>query len=88
MRITEKDLKAVCARINTITNSPDKPYLNGVAQIGNFHVSSAYGGWNLQRMVNKSGGVNVVFSGYQPKKDLYNQMHAFISGLNFGGETP
>ena len=86
MRVTEKDLKAVCARINAITGSPDKPYIDGVAQIGNYHVSGAYGGWELQRMCNKSGGITVVISGYQPKKDLYHQMHAFISGLNYGSE--
>lgn len=82
-RITEKHLQAVVDRINRITNSPAEPYINGKAQIGNYHLSHAYGGVSLHRMSNEGGGVSSpLSSGHVPKRKLYNLMHAFISGLN------
>lgn len=82
-RVTEKQLQAVVDRINRITNSPVEPYINGKAQPGNFHLSFAYGGVCLHRMGNESGGVSSPLSiGHVPKRELYNLMQAFISGLN------
>lgn len=82
-RITEKDLEAVCERINRITNSPLQPYANGKAQIGNYHISHAYGGAELHRMHNDGGGVTTpLHTGHVTKRELYNAMHAFIAGLN------
>lgn len=86
-RITEKDLKAVCDRINRVTNSPLESYTKISegkyrANIGNYHLSAAYGGWNLERMVNEAGGVQNVFGhGHIPKRELYDQMHAFLRGI-------
>lgn len=64
MRITQKDLEAVVKRINLITKSPLAPYSkdkNGVrkANIGNYHLSYAYGGVSLQRMDSDGGGVTL-----------------------------
>jgi hypothetical protein len=49
-RITEKMLELSLMRLNAITNSPTEPYtLNDdgkwTANIGNFHLSGAYGGY-------------------------------------------
>ena len=73
-RITEKQLQAVVDRINRITNSPMVPYAKVgdryVAQVGNYHLSHAY------------GGVSQPFGcGHTTKRDLYNRMQAFISGI-------
>jgi hypothetical protein len=91
-RITEKDLEATVAYLNRLTNSPDTPYtridnkLN--ANIGNYHLSHAYGGVKLHRMVNEGGGVREPIStGYTTKRDLYNQLHAFIRGLEVSKEV-
>ena len=52
------------------------------SNVGNYHLSGAYGGYALHRMDNESGGVRDVFGcGHQPKRELANRMHAFISGL-------
>ena len=85
-RITQKDLEAVVARINAVTNSPMTQYAKiddkYVGQIGNYHLSYAYGGVSLHRMVNEGGGISDVFrSGHMPKRELYERMHAFISGI-------
>lgn len=88
MRITDRDLLAVVERINRITGSPTETYIKAgdryVAQIGNYHLSHAYGGVSLHRMMNESGGVeNVLGCGHVPKRDLYDRMQAFIRGLEF-----
>jgi hypothetical protein len=91
-RITEKDLQAVCNRINRTLNMPLQPYelqlADGdkpskyVAQIGCYHLSHAYGGVALHRMYNDGGGVSDVFGGHMPKRELYGKMHAFLAGLD------
>ena len=88
-RITIKDLNAVCERLNRITGSPLVGYVKGEdgkyqSQVGNFHISQAYGGYSLCRMANEAGGVSDVFySGHVSARDLYNQMQAFIRGIEF-----
>ena len=88
-RITRKTLDAIVARINTITNSPLEEYTKDAdgkyrANVGNFHISGAYGGYCLHRMVNIDGGVSDVFSvGHQPARQTADRRYAFISGLNF-----
>lgn len=62
MRVTVKHLQAIVDRINRMTNSPTEPWVkdeNGkyVAQVRNYHLSGAYGGYALHRMQNKSGGI-------------------------------
>ena len=87
-RITEKDLQGVCDRINKVTGSPMQPWLRdetgrGGAQIGNYHISHAYGGVCLHQMTNAGGGVRTPLSGgYSTKRELYNEMRAFLRGLD------
>lgn len=86
-RITDKDLENVVKCINIITHSPIHSYSKSpdgklVAKVGNYHLSYAYGGVQLHRMFNAGGGVTVpINTGYTTKRDLYNQMRAFINGL-------
>lgn len=84
-RITLSNLETVVSRINQITGSPEKPYIqvNGkcVAQIGCYHLSGAYGGYALHLMQTDGGGVKDIFYGHYPKAKLYELMHAFIKGL-------
>lgn len=81
-RITIKNLQSVCDRLNRITNSPMVPYAGGVAQIGNYHISQAYGGYCLHRMHNDGGGVSSPLStGHIPARELFGLMYAFIYGI-------
>lgn len=81
-RITDKDLNSLCDYLNTITNSPLKPWANGRANVGNYHISHAYGGVCLHRHVNEGGGITCPLSnGHGTKRELYNTMQAYISGL-------
>ncbi len=92
-RITDKHLQAVCDRINRITKSPMEPWAldpvkgKHVAQIGNYHISHAYGGVCLHRMVNEGGGVSSVLGyGHGTKRELYERMQAFIAGIGAAEE--
>lgn len=90
-RITEKHLQAVVDRINTATKSPMQPYVKNadgryVAQIGNYHLSHAYGGVSLHRMHNEGGSIEDVFGcGHVAKRELYNRLYAFMAGLRATG---
>jgi len=88
-RITQKDLEYLVKRINEVTNSTQASYSpvnrgKGLkANIGNYHLSYAYGGVQLVRMVNEAGGIETISRPcHVPKRELYNWMRAFIAGLN------
>ncbi|HEX8586185.1 MAG TPA: hypothetical protein VF680_17465 [Allosphingosinicella sp.] len=91
-RITEKQLQAVVDRINRTLNKPMAPYIKGddgfhVAQIGNYCLSHAYGGVALHQICNLGGGVHAVLGfGHVPKRELYDQMHAFLKGIEAARE--
>lgn len=91
-RITEKQLQTLCDHLNRITNSPMVTYSAGpdgplknkrlIAQIGNYHLSFAYGGVSLLRVCNESGACADVFGcGHTTKRDLQNRMCAYVDGI-------
>ena len=88
-RITDKHLKVLCDRINRAHGVALEPYtrtddgkLRG--NIGSHYISSgAYGGVNLERIVNEAGGItNPLSCGHLPNRDLYNRMQAYLCGLD------
>ena len=85
-RITIKHLRALCDRLNEVTDSPMTPWRTNVegrqvASIGNFHISQAYGGYCVHRMHNEGGGVTTPVSyGHIPARELFDRMHSFIDG--------
>ena len=81
-RITIKTLRLNADMLNRITNSPSDAYTNGRANIGNYHISRAYGGYSLHRMCNEGGGVSDIFnSGHVPARELHNLIWAYARGL-------
>lgn len=87
-RITIKTLRARVDYLNRETNSPMEPYTfdpetgRSKANIGNYHISQAYGGYSLHRMHNEGGGVEDVFRcGHTTARDLYNRIRAFEDGI-------
>jgi hypothetical protein len=86
-RITDKDLTSLAAMINRATGSPADCYGSDGdkvrANIGNFHISHAYGGVSLHQMATSGGGVHDVFRcGHITKRELYIRMNAYLDGLN------
>lgn len=88
-RITRKHLEPLVNRLNTLAGTPLEPYTKGEdgklrANIGNFHLSGAYGGHSLHQMANECGGIRDVFScGHIPARDLYERIHAFLCGIEY-----
>ena len=85
--VTKKDLKSQVDRLNREMNLPLVPYIREgekfTAQIGNFHLSGAYGGYSLHKMATPTGGVSDVFGcGHIPKRDLSARISAMIAGLD------
>jgi hypothetical protein len=85
-RITRSFLDAKAATINSMTKSPAESsrMVNGkyCANIGNYHISGAYGGYCLHRMATEGGGVSDVFScGHVPARELAAIMSAYTAGL-------
>lgn len=90
-RITDSMLEARVRRLNELTGSPQEPYsrVNGqnVANVGNFHLSHAYGGVCLHRMANESGGVRTpIISYHTTKRELYDRINSFLDGIEFAQE--
>ncbi len=87
-RITKKQLQARIDTINSILNRPLTPYTQAdgklIANIGNFSLSQAYGGFGVHLMANESGGVSTpLWYGHIPARDAYERISAFIAGLTF-----
>ena len=83
------ELKALCNRINQITGSPLTSHTVRVrgdkakryeANIGNYHLEWSYGGVRLVRITSLGGGITAV-TGLSTRRDCYDQIHAFIQGL-------
>jgi hypothetical protein len=86
-RITINTLKQNAAMLNRITNSPAEAYSKGEdgrnkANVGNYHISQAYGGFCLHRMANEGGGItDVLYCGHIPARELHNLIWAYVRGL-------
>ena len=85
--ITKKFLEAQVDRLNRETNNPSTPYVREgekfTAQIGNYHLSGAYGGHALHRMETDGGGCSDVFgSGHITKRDLSSRISAMMRGIH------
>lgn len=85
-RITRAFLESKAATINSMRGAPAEPscMVDGKyrANVGNYHISCAYGGYSLHRMCNEAGGVSDVFScGHIPARELAALMSAYIAGL-------
>jgi hypothetical protein len=90
-RITIKDLEGLVDTLNRVTGQSMEPWSKNeqgkfTANIGNYHLAGAYGGYELHQMVNNGGGVTVIINGYQSKKDLFYQLRALLDGIRIGKE--
>lgn len=85
-RITEKQIQARIDYLNKLTGNPETPWTRledrNKANIGNYHLSGAYGGVCVNQMHNESGGVTCPLGSYhRPKRELFDALNAFIAGI-------
>lgn len=88
-RITFDALDYLVCRINGecigyMTSNPHG-FEDPKRRVGMYVISGAYGGWELQRIVNESGGAESVFGcGHVSKRDLHGRLMAFLDGIHAG----
>lgn len=87
-KITISQLERLVANLNRETNNPIDTYTRQAdgtykANLGNYHLDSAYGGWRLVQMASDGGGVrDVLHTGYRSKRELYDLVFAYRYGIN------
>jgi len=86
MRITYKMLQTMADKLNHQTKSPIDPWTKGEdgrtrANIGNYHISAAYGGYALHRTMNEGGGIRDITGGYRTPAELAGLIRAYSEGL-------
>ena len=89
-QIKKENLERQIAHINKILNRPETPWRRDEqgklhANVGNFHLDSAYGGYRVEEMRGEKGGVrNVLGIGYVSKRELWSMLDAFMLGIEYG----
>ena len=59
--------------------------LKSTAMVGRYTLQGAYGGWQLQQVLNEGGGVRAITQGYGTKREVYHLIHAYREGITAGG---
>lgn len=87
MRVTRKNLEAKVAYLNSLTGEKEEAYTkdeNGkfTANIGTYTLSGAYGGYALERICTKGGGVSSISGmGHVPARELMHFLNGYINGV-------
>ena len=55
------------------------------AMVGRYTLAGAYGGWQLQQVINEGGGVRAITQGYGTKREVYHLIHAYREGMAASG---
>lgn len=92
-RITKSYLQEKIDFLNQVTGRPLTPWDHAsnsshpVSNVGNFHLSQAYGGYSLHEMANEEGGIYDTFRcGHVPGRELCARINSFIEGVAVGWE--
>jgi len=85
-RITIKTLQQDANMLNYMTSNNGEPYSKDdhggySANVGNYHISKAYGGYALHQMANAGGGIRDIFNGHMPARELHGLILAYMRGL-------
>ena len=87
MRITSNRLQARLDFINRMMGHPATPYTytaKTVANVGNWYLSASEYGYEVLKIVNESGGVQVVYPAMRPSI-LYAVLGGFLDGIRHRG---
>ena len=93
-RYTQRDLDGAVRGLNLMAGftaeEADAPLytmderLNSTAMVGRYTLAGAYGGWQLQQVINEGGGVRAITQGYGTKREVYHLIHAYREGMAAG----
>ena len=94
-RYTQRDLDGAVRGLNLLAGftaeEADAPLYtrdgaNHRAMVGRYTLQGAYGGWQLQQVINEGGGVRAITQGYGTKREVYHLIHAYREGMAAGGD--
>jgi hypothetical protein len=95
-RYTQRDLDGAVRGLNLMAGftaeEADAPLytmderLNSTAMVGRYTLTGAYGGWQLQQIINEGGGVRAITQGYGTKREVYHLIHAYREGMAASGD--
>lgn len=95
-RYTQRDLDGAVRGLNLMAGftaeEADAPLytmderLNSTAMVGRYTLAGAYGGWQLQQIINEGGGVRAITQGYGTKREVYHLIHAYREGMAASGD--
>ena len=95
-RYTQRDLDGAVRGLNLMAGftaeEADAPLytmderLNSTAMVGRYTLAGAYGGWQLQQIINEGGAVRAITHGYLSKREVYHLIHAYREGMAAGGD--
>ena len=84
-RTTVAQLQHAVDNLNRLTKSPLTSWTrvdgHSVANVGNYHLDGAYGGYALARMMNEHGGITSIINGYRPKRELMDLIRTYSAGV-------
>ena len=92
-RYTQRDLDGAVRGLNLMAGftaeEADAPLYtrdgaNHRAMVGRYTLQGAYGGWQLQQVINEGGGVRAITQGYGTKREVYHLIHAYREGMAAG----
>lgn len=89
-RLTRANLDAQVSLVNGYLGRPDEPYTIGEdgryhANIGNVHLSGAYGGWRVDVMDNDGGGTRTLTDYHAPMRETYAVLRGMVAVLREAG---
>ena len=88
-KISLKQLNGAIDHLNNIASTPTEPYSKGKdgkykPNANCYHLDGAYGGWQLAQMSSKEGCTGIshpLNTGYISKRECFDSIHHFISGM-------
>ena len=82
-RIEMRHLKSAVKTLNDVAGRPQSAWVEGKAQIGNFHLYYVNGVYGLHCILNDIGGVRIV-AGPTTKRELNDIICGMIAGVLIG----
>ena len=85
-RITRAMLDRQVEALNRQAGTPETAWTRAedgtlTANIGNYHLSGGYGGWQLQQVVNINGGVRTITLGFRSKREMAEMIRVYSVGM-------
>jgi len=93
-RTTQAELDTLVRQINEALGRPIASWTRHdetsiyTANVGNIHLSQAYGGVQVVEMVNEAGGIRALTSYHGPKREAAMFLRGMLAGIALSSSEP